>query len=149
MEKCEFFTSQLTFLGYVVSAKGIQVDSSKIEAIQTWPVPKSITEIRSFYGLASFYSRFIKKFSSSMASITECLKRGTFEWTKAAQRASEEVKQKLDQALVLALSNFEDLFAVECDASGVGIGAVLIQSWRPLVYFSEKLNGSKCKLQYL
>jgi len=144
MEKCEFFTFQLTFLGYVVSAKGIQVDPSKVEAIQTWPIPKSTTEVRSFHDLASFYKRIIKGFSSLLAPITECLKRGSFEWTHAAQRAFEEVKQQLCRAPVLTLPNFKDLFEVECDASGVGIGGVLIQSKRPLAYFSEKLNGSKC-----
>jgi len=115
------------------------VDPSKAEAIQTWPLPKSITEARRFHGLASFYRRFIKDFRSLLAPITECLKRGSFKWTQAVQRAFEEEKQRLCRTPVLALPNFEDLFA-----SGVGIGAVLIQSKRPLAYFSEKLNGSKC-----
>jgi len=92
MEKFEFFTPQLTFLGYIVSTKGIQVDPTKVKAIQTWLEPKSITEVRGFHGLVSFYRRFIKDFSSIMAPIIECLKKVVFEWTKAAQRAFEEVK---------------------------------------------------------
>ena len=85
-----------------------------------------------------------KDFSSLLAPITKCLKKGTFEWTKAAQNAFELIKQKLCQAPIRALPNFDELFEVECDASGVGIEAVLVQSRRPLVYFSEKPNGSKC-----
>ena len=78
-----------------------------------------------------------------MAPLIECMKKGTFEWTKAAQRALEFIKGRLCSARILALPNFEFLFEVERDDSGVRIGVVLAQANRSLAYFSEKLNGSR------
>ena len=69
------------FLGFVVSSKGVQVDEEKVKAIQEWPTPKSVTEVRSFHGLASFYRRYVKDFSTLVAPLNEVIKKNVdFKW---------------------------------------------------------------------
>jgi len=143
IEKCEFFTPQVTFLGYVISKDRIFIDQGEMKAIKSWPTPTTITEVRSFHGLASFCSRFIKGFSTLMAPITECMNKGSFEWTKAAHVAFKKLKLKLSEAPMLALPKFDKLFEVDCDAIQVAIEVVLMQDQCPITYFSEKLNGSR------
>jgi len=142
-KKCVFMMHSVLFLGYVLSKDGIQVDESKVEAIRSWSQPKTITDVRSFHGLVSFYRRFIPHFSSVMTPVTDCMKDKKFSWTEEAGKAFEKIKTLLTTTLILVLPNFQLLFELHTDASKVGIGGVLSQNGRPIAYYSEKLSGAK------
>ena len=128
LKKCTFCTDKLVFLGIVVSAHGIQVDEEKIRAIQEWPSRMSVRNVRSFHGLASFYRRFVKDFSSIAAPLTKVIKKNFgFKQEEEQDKAFQLIKEKLTQAHVLALPDFSKSFEIECDASGNGIGIILMQ----------------------
>jgi hypothetical protein len=97
LKKCTFYTDKLVFLGFVVSAQGIQVDEEKVHAIQDWPSPTSIGNVRSFHGLASFFRRFVKEFSSLAAPLTEVIKKNIgFRWGEEQEKAFQLIKEKAD-----------------------------------------------------
>ena len=120
-KKCSFMTKKLLFLGFVMSGDDIQVDEEKIKAIREWPTPKTMIEVRSFHGLATFYRHFIQHFSTTVAPITKCLKKGKFHWGEEAETAFVVLKEKICTAPILALPDFEKLFEVDCDLTSVGI----------------------------
>ncbi|KAI0515493.1 hypothetical protein KFK09_008158 [Dendrobium nobile] len=120
--KCEFATEQVSFLGFIILANGIGVDPGKIAAIENWPHSKSLTDIRSFHGLANFYRRFIRGFSNIMTPITNVLKMPHFAWDNEQQQSFDKIKRALTTASVLVLPDFTKSFMVDTDASTVGIG---------------------------
>lgn len=126
--KCQFCRSELKYLGYMVDSRGLRVDPSKVEAILQIPVPKNAKEVRQYVGTASWYRRFIPDFSTRLYPLTSMLKKGIkFVWTDEAQRAFDYIRSCLIKSPILSCPNFEKPFSVACDASGVGLGAVLTQ----------------------
>jgi hypothetical protein len=108
---------KVVFLDYVVSTNGIEVDEEKVKAIKEWPTPKSITEVRRFHGLASFYRRFVKDFTTIATPLTEIIKNNVeFHWESDQANAFATLKERLCSTPVLALPDFNKTFEIECDA---------------------------------
>ena len=142
IDKCNFCVDSM-FLGFIVNKNGVHVDPEKIKAIQEWPTPQNVGDVRSFHGLARFYRRFVANFSSLASPLNELVKKDTpFCWTDKHEQAFQKLKAQPTNAPILALPNFAKTFELECDASGVGIGVVLLQGGHPIAYFSEKLHGA-------
>ena len=129
LSKCHLAKSQVTYLSYVVSRQGITADPSKVTAVQHFPTPKSVKELRSFLGLALYYRRFIPGFSSKVASpLFSLTYKGTdFVWNAECRNVFNHLKLLLTSAPLLVFPDFEKEFILETDASGVGLGTVLAQ----------------------
>jgi hypothetical protein len=142
LSKCEFWLREVSFLGHVVSGDGIAVDPSKIDAVLQWEAPTSVTEIRSFLGLAGYYRRFIEGFSKLALPLTKLTCKGAaFVWDVRCEESFLELKKRLTTApIFLILPNPEEPFVVYCDASKMGLGGVLMQNGKVVAYASRQLR---------
>jgi hypothetical protein len=128
-------------LGHIISEGGIAVDPSKIQDVLSWEGPKSVSEIRGFLGLAGYYRRFIEGFSKITKPIIEQLwKDKKFEWTTKCESSFQELKQWLTTAPVLVMPDMEKQLLIYCDASGQGLGCVLMEDGHLVAYASWQLR---------
>ncbi|GJU66669.1 putative reverse transcriptase domain-containing protein [Tanacetum coccineum] len=139
--KCEFWLQEVHLLGHVVNHSGIHVDPGKIEAVNNWKAPTTSSEIRSFLGLAGYYRRFIINFSKIAKPLTSLTQKNQkYVWGVEQEKAFQTLKNNLCDAPILSLPNGVEDFIVYCDASNQGLGCVLMQRNKVIVYASSTKN---------
>jgi hypothetical protein len=141
LSKCEFGKNALVYLGHIVGGGQLKIDPSKIDVIVNWHEPKSVTEIRSFLGAVQYWRRFISNFSFIVAPFHALTSvKNTFQWGGKKQKTFDTLKENINTALVLALSNIQQPFEIEIDVNGYSMGTVLMQYRKPSCYHSETFN---------
>eukprot|EP01113_Clastostelium_recurvatum_P034980 TRINITY_DN4817_c0_g2_i2.p1 TRINITY_DN4817_c0_g2~~TRINITY_DN4817_c0_g2_i2.p1 ORF type:complete len:896 (+),score=120.90 TRINITY_DN4817_c0_g2_i2:2313-5000(+) len=146
--KCALFQDSIDFLGHIVSGEGIATDPAKVAAVQDWPEPRNVHEVRSFIGLVNYYRRFVKDCSGVTRPLTDLLSEHNRWWWSQECRASFlAVKAALVSAPILRIVDPNGDFRLETDSSKFAVGAVLLQRhgelWHPVAYYSRKLNPAQ------
>ena len=154
--KCLFGVSELEFLGYEISNKGIRPSPKRVKQIEEFPAPRSIKQIQRFTGMVNYYHRFIPNLAqkltpiySHLAALQRQKKKSDFTWPSSCQDAFINVKQGLSNAVLLCFPQRDALLRIMSDASDLHVGAVLEQLtgdvWSPIAFFSKKLNPAQNK----
>ncbi len=148
--KCEFMKEEISFLGHRFSARGVEMEEDKIQAIQEWPTPTSVLEVQQFLGLCNYYRRFIHHYSHIAAPITALTQKNIpFQWNSQAQAAFEELKRAMASRPILLTPDPSKPYIVCTDSSGFAIGASLNQDhgngMQPVAYMSHKMTSAETK----
>jgi hypothetical protein len=126
--KCCFAAENIVFLGHVVSKEGTKPDPGKIDAVLRFPEPKTVTNVKSFLGLTGYYRKYIRGYSRMASPLFELTKKDVaFVWNKNCQRAFDDLKRALVEALILVRPDFKEPFCLDVDWSTKGVGAILSQ----------------------
>jgi hypothetical protein len=139
--KCVFVASEVEYLGHVISGNGVQTNPKKITAMVEWLKPQTLKALRGFLGLIGYYRKFIKAYGQIASPLIDLVKKDVFKWNEKTYLAFKKLKEACNQPFCLALPYFFKTFVVECDASGYGVGAVLMQGGRPLAFYNQALKG--------
>ncbi|UYV84941.1 hypothetical protein LAZ67_X004064, partial [Cordylochernes scorpioides] len=148
LEKCHFGSRRMKVLGHLIDGDGIYPDPDKVEAVRNFLRPKNVSEVRSFLGLCSYYRRFIKSFADITGPLNELLKKGKqFSWNDRQEDSFNNLKSALTSEPVLGHFDEAAPIYVHTDASGFGIGSVLVQlrdgCEQPIAYASRTLSKSE------
>ena len=139
--KCQFWLDHVSFLGHVISAQVVLVDPQKVAVVDNWEQPQTVTKVRSFLGLAGYYRRFVKGFSTIALPLTKLTRKEVpFVWSEECEKSFQRLKYLLTHALVLALPDDNGNFEIYSDASLNGLGCVLMQHKKVIAYASRQLK---------
>lgn len=128
LRKCQFMRKEVTFLGHVISSEGISLDPKRIEAIQGFPTPRNIRELRGFLGLVNYEQRFCEKYSELTIPLLRLLKKNVpWTWGSDEMKAFKEVKEGFLQVSMVAHPDFSKKFFIQCDSSDFAVGGCLFQ----------------------
>ena len=149
-EKCDFHTTEIAFLGFIVNAGNIRMDPAKTKAVTDWPTPSTRKELQRFLGFSNFYRRFIRNYSSGAAPLTALTSQSVpYRWSSTAEKAFCELKSRFTSAPILIFPDPSRQFIVEVDASDTGVGGILSQrsaedqKVHPCAFFSRKLSPAE------
>ncbi|KAF1319500.1 Pol protein, partial [Globisporangium splendens] len=149
LKKCIFFAPEIPVLGCFVGKNGVRADPEKVKAIDDWPIPQNVKQLRQWLGLANYLHKYTRNYAALVQPLTSLLKKDNeWEWSEEHQAAFAEVKKSLREAPVLALADHEKPFHVVCDASDYAIGCVLMQhddegKERVVSYQSRQLRSAE------
>ena len=128
-------------MGHIISGEGVKADPRKTTAMQQWLVLTTVKALRGFLGLTSYYRKFIKGYGTIAKPLIYLLKKDSFLWSDTALEAFNALKVAVIQPPILALPNFSKPFTIECNASSIGLGAVLMQDNKPIAFHNQALKG--------